>query len=180
LVMFNQLMITTTGMSYGLRESILIGEATTHLLFITKSKYSSNFRLYIYGGHDISNGTLSSLWMTDMGQFSDLEIDDVSQEQSCNWEMIDTTGKETPGSITHHSSVVYNDKMFLFGGSGQFGENQHLWNLDLKTFKWDIINAVSYVLNFREVIFRSLATNTQLSYMKVLKLSLEDMLMVCM
>ena len=58
------------------------------------------------------------------------------------WHLIDTYG-HNPGAISHHSSIVYNDKMYLFGGSKSSGsENKNFYSLDMKSFKWDIIYAV--------------------------------------
>ena len=59
------------------------------------------------------------------------------------WHLIDTTGP-TPGAISHHSAVVYNDRMFLFGGSKSSGaENKNFYSLDFRGFKWEVIQPVS-------------------------------------
>lgn len=59
------------------------------------------------------------------------------------WHLIDTSGKDTPGKISHHTSVVFGDKMYLLGGSKSSGvENVNMYSLDLKSFKWEIVNAV--------------------------------------
>lgn len=48
------------------------------------------------------------------------------------WKQIDTSGKG-PGPLSHHTSTVYGDKMFLFGGSSSNGEeNKNMFALDLK------------------------------------------------
>lgn len=55
------------------------------------------------------------------------------------WHLIDTSGPN-PGAISHHSSVVYNDRMYLFGGSKANGEeNKKFYSLDLKSYKWEAI-----------------------------------------
>lgn len=60
------------------------------------------------------------------------------------WHLIETSESKAPGSISHHSSVVVGDKMFLYGGSNENGvENKHLFSLDLKSYKWEIINSVN-------------------------------------
>jgi N-acetylneuraminic acid mutarotase len=58
------------------------------------------------------------------------------------WHLLDTTGPN-PGAISHHSSVVYNDRMYLFGGSKANGEeNQRYFSLDLKSYRWDMVQSV--------------------------------------
>jgi hypothetical protein len=37
------------------------------------------------------------------------------------WHHIDTTGRENPGALSHHTAVVFGDKMYLFGGSKENG-----------------------------------------------------------
>jgi N-acetylneuraminic acid mutarotase len=45
------------------------------------------------------------------------------------------------GKISHHTSVVYGDKMYLFGGSTSTQENETFYSLDLKNWKWEVINS---------------------------------------
>lgn len=47
------------------------------------------------------------------------------------------TGVAVPSPRTGHSAVVYNDAMYIFGGSSN--ENKKLndtWSLNLITFQW--------------------------------------------
>ena len=37
------------------------------------------FRLYIFGGHDIREGSLSNLWMLDLSKLNDLETAEENQ-----------------------------------------------------------------------------------------------------
>ena len=100
--------------------------------------------MYIYGGHDIREGSMDTLWMLDLSKFNDLEKPEDQQEKKCMWHLLETTGKEIPGKISHHTSIVFGDKMYLLGGSrSSGGENIHMFTLDLKTFKWEIVNPVS-------------------------------------
>ena len=41
--------------------------------------------------------------------------------------------------MAHHSSVVYLDKMWLFGGSSVMGENDKFFCLDLQTYTWEVV-----------------------------------------
>jgi hypothetical protein len=79
-------------------------------------------RLFIYGGHDIREGSMGSLWMLDLSKLADLEKSDDQQERKCMWHLVDTSASKgsdggPPGKVSHHSAVVYGDKMFMFGGS---------------------------------------------------------------
>lgn len=40
-------------------------------------------RLYIYGGHDIREGSKDSLWMLDLRKFKDMDLDLVNQQRNC-------------------------------------------------------------------------------------------------
>lgn len=117
-----------------------------HTTFIFESK------LYIYGGLDIQNGSLSSLWELDLTKISDLESDDLERRQSCSWQEIKQQGSKNsmPGPVAYHSSCVHKDQMFLFGGNNYSktvqivdanSENSErtyspLFSLNLKTFAW--------------------------------------------
>lgn len=64
------------------------------------------------------------------------------------WHSVETTGKEIPGKISHHTSVVHHDKMYLMGGSESTGlENSNMFSLDLKSFRWEVVNAVKNIIN---------------------------------
>ena len=54
------------------------------------------------------------------------------------WHEVNTTGSK-PASISHHSSLVYQNKMYLFGGSMKGSENLNLYALDLIKDKWEIV-----------------------------------------
>lgn len=44
-----------------------------------------------------------------------------------------------PGAIAHHSTVVFRDSMYLFGGSNGIVDNNRFFRLDLKSFMWEVI-----------------------------------------
>ena len=112
-------------------------EDTTLILFTRKSKFEINkvkifelYRMYIYGGHDIREGSMDNLWVIDLQSFDDLDREPEDQERDCAWKLKETKGdpkppkdnQGQPGALSHHSSVVYNEKMYLFGGSYASGE----------------------------------------------------------
>ena len=80
--------------------------------------------------------------MLDLSKLSDLERKDEGQFKTCAWQLVPTSGKEKPGFLAHHSSIVHQEKMYLFGGSNLETENKHLWMLDLKSFEWRIVKPV--------------------------------------
>lgn len=58
------------------------------------------------------------------------------------WHHIDTSGPN-PGAIAHHTSIVFNERMYLFGGSKANGEeNYKYYSLDLKSYRWETIQSV--------------------------------------
>lgn len=93
-------------------------------LIITGRKNFVNkfcYRLFIHGGYDITNGTLESMYLLDINKVNDLEVQSEksgSSKKSLEWWKIETNGPSKPGPLAHHSSVVYEDKMYMFGGSG--------------------------------------------------------------
>ena len=42
-------------------------------------------RLYIYGGHDIREGSLKNMWMLDFNKFDDLDLEPEDQDRCCEW-----------------------------------------------------------------------------------------------
>lgn len=55
--------------------------------------------MFIYGGHDIREGSIDNLWMVDLGKLQDLEKPEADQDKKCGWTKIETTGKEIPGML---------------------------------------------------------------------------------
>lgn len=123
-----------------------------------RRSYHSTFvydqKMYVMGGLDIQNGTMSSLWELDLANLhsADEEVNDEgdgSQRDagSSAWQLVNTAGAQNqrPGSVAYHTSVVYRDQMFLFGGNNykrtvlHYGEDIHyqpLFSLNLRTFTW--------------------------------------------
>lgn len=51
-----------------------------------------------------------------------------------------TQGKQQPEAVSHHTSVVYGNMMYLFGGCLASGhENQNLWALNIDKLQWHIV-----------------------------------------
>jgi hypothetical protein len=102
--------------------------------------------LYIYGGQDLREGVLSSLWRI---QLSEALKGDVT------WENITATTTNAPSyAFSHHCGVCYQNKLYFFGGYRQYAGNlgkydrskvrmknslpQSINILDLATFRWTI------------------------------------------
>eukprot|EP00347_Sterkiella_histriomuscorum_P011091 403373787 len=103
-------------------------------------------KMYIYGGHDIKEGSLGSLWMLDIGKLSEQSNSEFPEQSDkrASWTKVEFHGKESPGLIAHHTSVVFGEKMYTFGGSSTSNmkdQSHSFYSLDLKTYKWDQINA---------------------------------------
>lgn len=65
------------------------------------------------------NGSLDSLWELDLNMLPDLESNDLERRQNCAWRLVPQNGSDKikPGPVAYHTSVVYRDQMFLFGGN---------------------------------------------------------------
>jgi len=59
------------------------------------------------------------LWELDLTNLSDLNLDEVERRHNCGWVNVPTHGNAShkPGDIAYHTSVVYKDNMYLFGGN---------------------------------------------------------------
>ena len=67
--------------------------------------------LYIFGGHDLKEGRLNSLWR--------ISMEDVKSNMgTAKWEQFDFKG-EPPSPNSHLTGFIYQHKLFLFGGSFQ-------------------------------------------------------------
>lgn len=85
------------------------------------------FSLYIHGGHDIREGTLSSLWRIDLSN------------KNYEWEQVHTRGGIKPGKIAYHSLTLYSDnKCILIGGSNLGIDNPNIYELDLDKLEWSL------------------------------------------
>ena len=143
-------------------------ELTIHVFSLEKGNFITIIwtRMFIFGGHDIREGTLDSLWMVELtkvqeGEHKGAEFGDAV-EKKVQWNKLETTGKDKPGKIydvnnllgpiAHHSSVVFSEKMYLFGGSNQQRKvhNHTFWQLDLKNLRWDVIFARGDIPGNRE------------------------------
>lgn len=98
-------------------------------------------RLYIFGGNDIKEGTMDSMWMINLAHFADLEKPDHMQNKICKWAEWETSGKH-PGKVAYHTINVIGDTAYLIGGSNEVSENEHVYTLYMNSFEWRIFNLV--------------------------------------
>ena len=73
--------------------------------------------LFIFGGHDIREGSHDNLWKLDLNTLVDLDNYGDEKMFTCQWEPVEVKGKLQPGRVSHHSSVIHKSKMYLFGGN---------------------------------------------------------------
>jgi hypothetical protein len=109
------------------------------------SSVSYSKKLYIYGGYDIKDGTLDTLWSLDVQKIHDLERltyeEEARRGATIEWKKVETVGAQKPGGLAHHTAVVCGDKMYLFGGSGPRSNSEvPLWQLDLGKMRWDPVS----------------------------------------
>ena len=88
-----------------------------------RRSYHSSFvyenRLFIFGGLDIREGSLNTLWELNLTNMKDLEVEEGYRQETCGWKQVKTTGSVAaiPDKIAYHTSVVYKDNVYLFGGN---------------------------------------------------------------
>jgi len=110
-----------------------------HSSFQWKGKY------FMFGGKDISMGHLNSLWSIDLNEVGKLESGVSERTQNPEWVQYNLEGKKSnalwPNPVANHTSVVFKDKMYLFGGSSGMCENEDLYAYDLNNNSWSKINS---------------------------------------
>ncbi len=63
---------------------------------------------------------------------NDLYILDLNQ---LKWQKIDANGI-LPSERSHHSALVYENKMFIIGGYDWINTYSDVWSFDISTFTW--------------------------------------------
>lgn len=48
--------------------------------------------MYIYGGHDIREGSMDNMWVINLNRFSDLDMPPEEMDHSLEWKMVETKG----------------------------------------------------------------------------------------
>ena len=98
------------------------------------SSFTFDKRLFVFGGLDIREGSLNSLFELSLQCLGELNNDELESpggapmQSNFRWRLVQTQGNAAhiPGKIAYHSSCVYKDNMYLFGGntpnSGRDGE----------------------------------------------------------
>ena len=130
----------------------------------SRRSYHSSFiydkKLYVFGGLDIREGSLNTLYELNLSCLSELQLDEsgegyeeklISQHK---WREVLTTGNDAhkPGNVAYHTSIVHKDNMYLFGGNNtrsqlqmDKGENLNekicdkMFYLSLKTMSWSLL-----------------------------------------
>ena len=94
---------------------------TNHISFVYKDYF------YIFGGRDINESKMNDMYRINL---------DISEESQDKWEKIDFSG-DIPEPVTGHKAVVYEDRLFVFGGVNLIEEsNNNLYILELEYNNW--------------------------------------------
>ena len=129
-----------------------------------RRSYHSSFifdkKLFVFGGLDIREGSLNSLYELNLQCLSEIDPDELGspagQSISSNyrWRPVQTAGNamNVPGRIAYHSSCVYKDNMYLFGGNIPRANNSMAANTD------DLYADKLYYLNLRTMTWSTIRT----------------------
>lgn len=90
--------------------------------FLIPLTLNSFLSLYVHGGRDLKEGSISSMWRLNLTGILAMAEDDSSNSQ-VEWELVNTTGR-SPGRISHHTVSVRPDKNVIFYG-GLKGEDSN-------------------------------------------------------
>jgi len=80
------------------------------------------------------------LWNIDLSDLEEFLPGESEFSLNPEWSEVKTSGPKPP-PISHHSSLVYQHKMFLFGGSTRDAENLNMYSLDLVKDQWAIVKS---------------------------------------
>ena len=127
-----------------------------------RRSYHSSFiydnKLFIFGGLDIREGSLDTLYELPLAVMQETILDELDRPNNQallsmhRWRKVETTGNlvHTPCPLAHHTNVVYKDNLYLFGGNNPRSLNaqeegttelhcEKLFYLSLRTFSWSIV-----------------------------------------
>ena len=93
----------------------------------------------MFGGKDIGIGHMNDLWCMNLQEIDRFIPGETEYNSNSEWELIETTGTNKPSPLSNHSSVEYQGKMYLFGGSTNRSENLNLHSLDLYRYQWTLL-----------------------------------------
>lgn len=84
-------------------------------------------------------GPMATTWCFDLSKVGELQNSDIYVEDlpTMSWQQIQTNGVKKPGAISDHTSVIYNKKMYLYGGSKGLNSNGILFSYDPAANLWD-------------------------------------------
>jgi hypothetical protein len=107
------------------------------LITVTNSKLhpvnKSLNSMYIHGGRDLKEGTISTMWRVNLASVQQLL---QGASKTVGWEQVSTTGKDI-GKISHHSCAMVSAKeVGFFGGMRGEDNNGNLQILNLLTNVW--------------------------------------------
>lgn len=83
-------------------------------------------KLFIYGGQDLREGVFKDMWVLTM---------DPGYGDEDSWEKIPGDDM-APNMLCRHSAVVYQNRMYIFGGTDNFTENNTTFCFDLMAKNW--------------------------------------------
>ena len=79
--------------------------------------------MYVFGGLDIRDGSWASLWQLDLQTLMIPEDEEYGARSKLFWQRLNPSGnaKESPGKVAYHTSVVWKDCVYIFGGNNPSG-----------------------------------------------------------
>lgn len=109
-----QSVVPTTALGFGL---ITAKNSKLGILLITITFNS----MYIHGGRDLKEGTVSSLWRINLTCIQQLQ---QGMNKPVGWECIQTSAKNDIGKISHHRcAMISANEVVFFGGNKPEGNN---------------------------------------------------------
>lgn len=109
------------------------------------SSFVLGSKMYIYGGYDMREGPMSSFWSFDFNNVGELSNCDLNTKMpSLSWNAVTTQGVKKPSALSNHTSVIYKQKMYLYGGSSGLSSNVAFFCLDTASNLWEPVRTKSH------------------------------------
>ena len=89
-------------------------------------------------------GQLNSMWSINLNDLDRFVPGETEYNANPEWQQVNTSGHKPP-PISHHTSVVFNSKMYLYGGCSIDNENKNMYTLDLVKNQWQMIKPQAHL-----------------------------------
>lgn len=87
----------------------------------------------------MKEGSISTMWRLNISNIHQM-LEQDSHDEGCEWELVETMGRG-PGRISHHTSIVrQNKEVYFYGGLKNEDSNSEIFLFNLSKNEWVLVN----------------------------------------